>query len=372
MDPMLFDNARILAATAHTAALMGSGQTPLLQGLLRQGLVGPLEDRMDEAVKGAATLLEPLAEEQAAELLALVLQQEGDRRVIRGPGAGVRLLFQSSNAGFGWVRLFRVEAPVGHPFRSKVTACMDTFAAYLAGNPSSLLYGMVGLPIGAALSLEAIKEHLAGTRWAEGHWMAAAYIPEKGGFAALGTPHTVFRQSLDGRAVVERGSALDTALAAEPDLDLLPARGFPTSHGALWGGEAIVEGVSFALQGSYRLDIQWSPIPYETIATPLNGLQSSPFWGAELGEATEVAPMGVLLPTPAQRILLAFEAPPEGVEGVGLGALDQPALDYLMGRFGVHQVANGQFVLPKAWVGQVLTAGMPIWNRLLRLSQSIS
>lgn len=372
MDSNQIELAEVLASTAHVAAVMGAGQTPLIQGILRQGLVGPLEDRLDEETKAAAVLLEPLVEEQAADLLGLLLQQEGDRRVIRGEENGVRLLFQSTNAGYGWIRIFRVAAPEGHFYQAKALAGLEVLAERLAQAPSSLLYGMVGLPVGTSLSRDAILEHLEGTRWAEGHWMAAAYIPEKAGFAPLGIGYNALQRALDGRAVVSRGSQLEGALSTEPDLDLLPARGRADGLGALWGGEAMVEAVSRALQGGFRLDIQWTPVPYEVVSAPLNGRHQSPFWGADLGEATEVSALGVLIPTPAQRILAVFEGAPEGHDGVGLGVLDDVAAEYLVSRYKVYRADSGQLVLPKAWVGELLSAGMPIWNRLLRLSQTLS
>lgn len=372
MESAQIEQAEVLASTARMAAIMGAGQTPLIQGILRQGLVGPLEDRFDGESKAAAVLLEPLVEEQAAEILGLLLQQEGDRRVIRGDEAGVRLLFQSVNSGYGWIRLFRVEAEEGAAYRGKITACLNRLAERLEATPSSMLYGLFGLPIGMRLSKEAIREHLLGTRWADGHWMAAAYVPEKAGFAPLGIGHTALQRALDGRAVAPRGTQLASALDADPDLDILPSRGREDGLGALWGGEAMVDAVSKALQGGFRLDIQWTPVPYEAVSRPLDGRHASPFWGAEIGDLTEVSPLGVLVPTPSQRILVAFEAPEEGVDGVGVGALDPVAEEYLVERYKAVRTPNGKLVLPKASVWGMLSLGMPIWNRLLRLSQTLS
>lgn len=367
-----YDAATTLRNVAARSAFMGAGQTPFLQAALRQGLLGPLQDRASRDALALAQLEEPLVEDQAADLLAWLLHQEGDRRVIQGQEEGLQLLFQSCNSGLGWVRFFRISTPEGHPYRRKVQKSLDRLARNLAANPSEEVYGMMGLPIGPRLGEEAILDHLAGTRWATGHWMAATYVPSKGGFATLGTAHDIFSLPSNGDPVVPMASELFESLGAEEDLDILPARGRAHGYGAYWGGEAFFRGVSHAVGTGARLDIQWTPVSFDQIAAPLRQQQASPFLGVDLGEWTEAPVLGVLIPAPAQRILVCFEEGPDP-DHVGIGHLDFPGAHHLETVYGAlpAPTGNGRLILPKAKFGELLTGGLPIWNRLLRLGQKL-
>jgi hypothetical protein len=345
--------------------LLGAGQTPFLQAAFRHGLAGPLLDRASTSVLSAAQLEEPLVEDAAADILAWLLHQEGDRRVISGPSEGLQVLFNPLNAGHGWVRLFRIDVPVKSAFQGKIRQRLQNLARYLESEPDETIYGMLGLPVGPALEQDAILEHLEGTRWSSGHWMAACYLPERGGFGILGVGHDVLALPGDGRPVVPEGSELAAALEEEEDLDLLPGLSHRRQMGAFWGGQAFVEAVSLALRDSVRLDIQWAPVPLDEVAKPLRQVQSCPFGGVDFGEMAEVGVLGVVLPTPATRILIAFEPVPDP-DFVGLGLLDEAAQKVLQENFGAVR-KDGALVLRKAKVGALLMKGLPIWNRLFRI-----
>jgi hypothetical protein len=359
--------AKNLESRAREAALIGAGQTPLLQAVLRHGLVGPLLDRASENVLAQAQLDEPLVEDHAADLLGWLLHQEGDRKVLTGPSSGVQILHQPMNAGYGWVRFFRVGVPEDDPMREKIQQRLTWLAEALAASPDERVYGLLGLPIGPALSEpDAILEHLGQTRWATGHWMAAAYVPARGGFAVMGLAHDLLTLPNDGRPVIPEGSPVDKALEEDMDLEILPGLSHPAGFGAHWGGVAFVEGLNHALRNSYRLDVQWDVVPLEEVQKPLRKIQASPFRGVNLGERAEAGVMGVLVPTPSHRVLVAFEPGPNE-EHLGISLLDNASAKFMRETFGVVDGPEGALLLPKAGVGKILEAGLPVWNRLLRI-----
>lgn len=344
-----------LAGAAKMAALMGSGQETLIQALLRQGLVSPLRDRSEDLALAAAVGEERLVEDQAMDLLGWLLQTEGDHPVAIGPERGVQLLFQSVNAGHGWVRFFRVE---GEAYQRKVEAVLPGLVDLAAKEVRPVVQGLLGLPIGVPLAPEAVQEILGRTRWATGHWMAAVYVPHRGGFAPLGLGYQVMAPLSQGESLLHEGSPAADALLENCDQDLLPARGSAAGLGALWGGEAFVEGLSLGLQGSFRVDIQWEPVSYDN----LRG--GGPFLGVDI-PGVEQGLLGVLLPAPTNRILVTFEAH-EDSSLVAIGPLDPDARTFLLLNPGVEEDGKGRLVLPRSQVWRLVSRGLPVWNRLLR------
>lgn len=343
-----------LADTARLAALGASGQETLVQSILRQGMVTPLTDRVGDLGRAVALLEEPLVEDQAYDLLSWLLQVAGDKPVVAGPDKGVQLLFQSVNSGYGWVRFFRVESEI---YQKKAEKAYRSLIRLAAEEQTPITQGLLGLPIGAQLDEVAVEALLAQTRWKTGHWMAAAYIPHRNGFAPLGLGYTLLSPLSKGEALLKDGSPLVSALLEEPDLDILPGRGNSSGLGALWGGEAFVEGLSSGLKGACRVDIQWEPVPYER----LRG--GGPFLGVEVPGA-EQGLLGVLVAAPTNRILVAFEAC-EDPDSVALGVLDQESLAYLKAQFSVRE-EGGRAFLRKIHICEMALNGLPIWNRMLR------
>lgn len=345
-----------LAGAAKMAALMGSGQETLIQAMLRQGMVTPLRDRAENLALAAAAGSERLVEDQAMDLLGWLLQTEGDHPAAIGPDHGVQLLFQSVNAGYGWVRFFRVE---GEAYRREVEAAFPRLVELAAQEDSPVIQGLLGLPIGVRLTPEAVHEILVRTRWATGHWMAAAYVPHRGGFAPLGLGHQLVAPLSQGESLLQEGSPAADALMENCDQDLLPARGASSGLGALWGGEAFVEGLSQGLRGSLRVDIQWEPVSYDA----LRG--GGPFMGVDL-PGVEQGLLGVLVAAPTNRILVTFESH-EDPSLVAIGPLDPDARAFLLLTPEMRADGKGRLVLPRSQVWRLVSRGLPVWNRLLRV-----